>query len=70
MSFFQTISLKQWLSVTSDGNPGLKLWLAITSDSNPFFKRKENTSPKRRLFLIKGAVHPSIELLYIHAPSI
>ena len=62
--------LKRWLSVISDGNPGLKLWLAITSDSNPLFKRKENTSPKRRLFLIKGAVHPSIELLYIHAPSI
>ena len=46
--------LKRWLSVISDGNPGLKWWLAITSDSNPLFKRKENTSPKRRLFLTKG----------------
>ena len=49
--------LKRWLSVISDGNPGLKWWLAITSDSNPLFKRK-------------GAIHPGIELLYIHAPSI
>ena len=59
---------KQWLTVISDGNPGLnngfpllqtetrasKQWLAITSDSNPLFKHEENTSPKRRLFLTKG----------------
>ena len=37
---------KQWLSVTSDGNPGLKQWLAITSDSNPFFKRRKTRRQK------------------------
>ena len=59
-----------WLSVISDGNPGLKLWLAITSDSNPLFKRKENTSPKRRLFLTKGAVHPSLNyFIFMHPRS-
>ena len=38
--------LKQWLSVTSDGNPRLKQWLAITSDSNPLFKMRKTRRQK------------------------
>ena len=49
--------MPQWLSVISDGNPGLNLWLAITSDSNPLFKRK-------------GAVHPSLNyFIFLHPRS-
>ena len=59
--------LNQWLSVTSVGNPRLKQWLAITSDSNPLFKIEENTSPKRQLFLSKGVVHPNMDyFIFIH----
>ena len=47
-----------------------KQWFAITSDSNPLFKNKENTSPKRRLFLTKGAVHPGVNyVIFVHPRS-
>ena len=51
--FFKNYGLWSFQATTRTS----KIWLAITSDSNPVFKIKENTSPKRRLFLLPGEVH-------------